>query len=109
MASTPKKRPLSNLNKCSPSPKRARNDLSLGQKISLIEESEKGPKVMQKVLSQKYGIGVATVSDILRRQDFYWEQFKHSSSQQRLRLIVSESKFGDLNEIIFKWFGTSES
>ena len=52
----------------SPSPKRARKDLNLEQKLKLIEDSEKIPKWTHKQLGEKYGIGRSTVSDIVKRK-----------------------------------------
>ncbi|KAK3101564.1 hypothetical protein FSP39_004521 [Pinctada imbricata] len=101
MASTPRKR--NNVDNAYPSPKRQRKELNLEEKITLIDDSEKVPKVTQKELSKKYGIGATTVSDIIKRKDFYREQCKNSISTKRQR-FVSGSKFGDLNETVFKWF-----
>lgn len=53
-----------------PSPKRARTDLSLEEKLSLIADSEKIPKLTLKELSEKCVIGRTTVSDILRKKSF---------------------------------------
>jgi len=53
-----------------PSPKRARKDLSLEEKLT-IADSEKIPKLTQKELSEKYGIGCTTVSDILKKKRIF--------------------------------------
>ena len=103
---TPCKRKLGAIS--TPSPKRVRKDLTLKDKINLIDESEKLPKVTQKELSVKFGIGTTTVSDILKRKEFYRKQFKEDASSKRQRFI-SESKFGDLNETVFKWFQQARS
>ena len=103
---TPSKRKLGAIS--TPSPKRVRKDLTLKDKINLIDESEKLPKVTQKELSVKFGIGTTTVSDILKRKEFYRKQFKEDASSKRQRFI-SESKFGDLNETVFKWFQQARS
>lgn len=55
-----------------PSPKRARKDLSLEEKLTLIADSKKIPKLTQKELSEKYGIGRTTVSDILKKKGFFY-------------------------------------
>ena len=91
---TPCKRKLGTTS--TPSRKRVRKDLTLKDKINLIDKSEKLPKVTQKELSVKFGIGTTTVSDILKRKEFYRKQFKEDASSKRQRFI-SRSKFGDLS------------
>ena len=97
---TPSKCPNDSPN---PSPKRQRKELTLNEKVDLIEHSEKTPKITQKDLGVKFGIGKTTVSDILKRKEFYREQFKISGSGKRQRFIIG-SKYGNLNEAVFKWF-----
>jgi predicted transcriptional regulator len=41
----------------------------------LIADSEKIPKLTQKELSEKYGIGRTTVSDILKKKDFFTHHY----------------------------------
>ena len=104
MALTPKcKKRLLDAGSPSPSPKRARVDLNLQQKLNLKADSEKVPKLTQKELGEKYGISRATVSDILKRKDFYKTQFTDNMESSKKRFSVS-SKFSDLNELLFKWF-----
>jgi len=84
MASTPKKRHLDHLAD-RPSPKWARKELTLDQKLKLIADSERIPKFTQKELSEKYGIGRTTVSDVLRRKAFYREQYEANTSTTKIR------------------------
>jgi DNA-binding GntR family transcriptional regulator len=49
--------------------------LTLQDKINLIKESESFPKPSQKSLSEKFGVGKTTVSDILKRKSEYFYQF----------------------------------
>ena len=53
-----------------PSPKKARKDLSLEEKLTLIADLEKTSKLTEKEPSEKYGIGRTTVSDILKKKIF---------------------------------------
>jgi hypothetical protein len=46
-------------------------ELTLQDKINLIKESEHFPKSSQKSLSEKFGIGKTTVSDIVKRKSEY--------------------------------------
>ena len=50
-------------------------ELTLQDKINLIKESESFPKPSQKSLSEKFGVGKTTVSDILKRKSEYFYQF----------------------------------
>lgn len=48
-----------------PSPKRARKDLNLEEKLKLIADSAKVSKIMQNELSEKYGIGCTFLQQCL--------------------------------------------
>jgi len=101
---TPKrKRHLFEDDKSTPSPNRARKELRLDSKLDLITDSEKIPKISQKDLSLKYGIGKATVCDILKRKDEYRRQSEENIGSKRI-WHVSTGKFSDLNELLFRWF-----
>ena len=54
-----------------PQAKRRRIELSLKTKIDLIRAAELVPKLNQKQLAEKFGIGISTVSDILKRKEEY--------------------------------------
>ena len=101
---TPKrKRRLFENDKSTLSPKRACKELRLDSKLDLITDSEKIPKISQKNLSLKYGIGKVTVCDILKRKDEYQRQSEENIGSKRIR-HVSTGKFSDLNELLFHWF-----
>ena len=51
-----------------PQAKRRRIELSLETKIDLIRAAESVPKLNQKQLAEKFGIGTSTVSDILQKK-----------------------------------------
>lgn len=86
-----------------PSPKRARKELSIEDKMNLIHESEKIPKISQKDLSLKFGIGKSTVCDILKRKDEYRQQYEENFGSKRKR-HVNTGKYSDLNELLYRWF-----
>lgn len=98
---TPKKRPLLDFN--TPSPKRARKEMKLVDKINLIKESETVPKPTQAELSKKYGIGKSTVCDILKNKEKYKTEWEQNSSKSKVRIGYS-CKYGDVNDLTFKWF-----
>ncbi|CAC5403927.1 unnamed protein product [Mytilus coruscus] len=103
METPQKKRKLDQNEKPSPSPKRARKELSIENKMNLIKDYGSVPKISQKDLSLKYGIGKATVCNILKRKDTYRAQYEENIESKRKR-HASLSKFSDLNELLFRWF-----
>ena len=52
-----------------PQAKRRRIELYLKTKIDLIRDAELVPKLNQKQLAEKFGIGISAVSDILNKKD----------------------------------------
>ena len=54
-----------------PQAKRRRIELSLKTKIDLLRSAESVPKLNQKHLTEKFGIGTSTVSDILKKKEEY--------------------------------------
>jgi hypothetical protein len=93
---TPKrKRHLFENDKSTPAPKRARKELCLDSKLDLITDSEKIPQISQKVLSLKYGIGKATVCDILKRKDEYRRQSKENIGSKRIWHVSTGKSIGD--------------
>ena len=86
-----------------PGAKRPRVELPLLKKIELIKQAETLPKPSLKTLGERFGIGKTTVSDILKRKLVYKEEYERNSSGAKYR-VVSTSKYGDLNELVWKWF-----
>lgn len=87
----------------SPSAKRRRMELSLKQKIDLIQDAEKDPKLSKVELSKQYGIGRSTVIDILKKKDSYKEQYELNISGKRKRVEVN-SKYSEINNLLHEWF-----
>ena len=63
-----------------PPRKRVRRELDLKQKVDMIKDARVKPKPTQKFLSDKYGVGTSTVSDILKKADTYIEQYENNAS-----------------------------
>lgn len=64
-----------------PPAKRRRTELSLKGKIDLIKDANlSSPKITQKELGKKYGIGASTVSDILKRKQVYLDEFEKNAN-----------------------------
>ena len=73
----------------------------LEEKLTLIADSEKIPKLTQKELSEKYGIGRTTVSDILKKKDFFTHHYTDNYAGNKKRFTFS-SKYAELNDLLFK-------
>ena len=86
-----------------PGAKRPRVELPLLKKIELIKQAETLLKPSLKTLGEKFGIGKTTVSDILKRKSAHNEEYERNSSGAKCR-VVSTSKYGNLNELVWKWF-----
>ena len=86
-----------------PTPKRRRVELSLVDKIKLIKDSESLPKPTLKTLSEKFGVGKSTVSDILKRSESYKEDYEKNGDGKKCR-VNSNAKYGRLNELVWQWF-----
>ncbi|XP_069110032.1 tigger transposable element-derived protein 6-like [Argopecten irradians] len=84
-----------------PPTKRRRLELSLDDKI--ITESQTLPKPTHKQLSEKYGIGKSTVSDILKRKDVYMKNIEENSNGNMFRFSAT-TKYEQLNELMWDWF-----
>lgn len=76
--------------------------------ITLYKATHQVPKLTQSELSKKYGIGTTTVSDILKRREFYRTQFRGMGGKKRKR-FNSGWKYSSLNDALFKWFEQARS
>ena len=76
-----------------PPSKRRRVELTLQDKIN---ESESFPKSSQKSLSEKFGVGKTTVSDILKRKSEYLANFESNENVQKFR-FGNKSMHDNLN------------
>jgi predicted XRE-type DNA-binding protein len=77
-----------------PLSKRRRVELTFQNKINLIKESESFPKPSQKSLSEKFGVGKTTVSNILRRKSKYlanlraMKMFRNSDLEIKVSMTI---------------------
>ncbi|XP_052706690.1 tigger transposable element-derived protein 4-like [Crassostrea angulata] len=88
--------------------KRQRVELSLSDKIKLIKEHEAQPKISQRDLGEKFRVGRSTVGDILKKKEFYIEQYEQKASTSKSRFNNS-CKFFDINDVVYKWFCTARA
>ena len=88
--------------------KRLHKELSLEEKIKLIESCEQRPKPTQQQLGDQFGIGRSTVSDILRKKDSYKAQWEENQSSKRQRLNKS-TRLDSLNKLVFDFFCKARS
>lgn len=83
--------------------KKTRMELPLEKKIELIREYQQSPKPRQKIFAVKYGLGRSTVSDILKKSDFYMRQFEENADLNKRRFHNS-CKFEQLNRFMWNWY-----
>lgn len=88
--------------------KRKHVELTVDQRLNLIRHSQTTPKPTLKQLSEQFGIGLSTVSDILSKKNDYIAQLAQAPSCSRQRL-VKKSEFGLLNDALYEWFGKARS
>lgn len=55
-----------------------RHELTLAEKVQLIDDSEK--KISYRVLTDKYKISIGSVSNIIKRKAEYMESFEQNDS-----------------------------
>ena len=84
--------------------KRRRVELTLQDKINLIKESESFPKPSQKSLSEKFGVGKTTVSDILKRKSEYLANFESNENVQKFRFGNKSKGHDNLKDLMWDWF-----
>ena len=88
-------------------PKRQRIILTLEKKIELISESETG-LCTQSDLAVKYSIGRSSVADILKKREFYKDQYSRNANF-KTQTFGKSSKFADLNDLLHDWFKQARS
>ena len=86
-----------------PEAKRMRIELSLKTKIDLIRAVESVPKLNQKQLAEKFGIGTSTVSDIFKKKEEYCVEYEKNASSGKMRCKTA-CYIDELNEVTWKWF-----
>jgi hypothetical protein len=83
--------------------KRARIELTLDDKVKLIKDAQSVPKLTQKEISLKYGLGKSTVSDVLKKKEVYLREFESNANSKKKR-FNNACKFDRLNDLVFQWF-----
>ncbi|XP_071108478.1 tigger transposable element-derived protein 4-like [Haliotis cracherodii] len=88
-------------------PTKARNDLSLANKVRLIRESESTGK-SQRQLAAEFSISLGSVNNILRRKREYVEAYENSDcptppAKLPRRIFPKKPDFDVLNALVVKW------
>lgn len=87
------------------SAKRARKVLSMKEKMELINEYSKR-KVPFKMLSEKYGVGIQTVSDLIKNKDRILKFCSETDSMLGLkhRYTLKTSENPKVDFATYEWF-----
>ena len=83
--------------------KRRRVELSLDDKVKIINKYETLPKPTLQSLSDSFGIGKSTVSNIIKKRDTYKSQYENNANGSKRR-FNNACKFDRLNELVWQWF-----
>ena len=87
-----------------PQAKRRRIELSLKTKIDLIRAAESVPKLNQNQLTENFGIGTSTVSDILKKKkEEYCGEYEKNAISGKMRCKTA-CQYDELNELTWRWF-----
>ena len=68
--------------------KRRRVELSLDDKVKIINKYETLPKPTLQSLSDSFGIGKSTVSNIIKKRDTYKSQYENNANGRFSRLFL---------------------
>ena len=78
-----------------------RHELTLAEKVQLIDDSEK--KTSYRVLADKYKISIGSVSNIIKRKAEYMESFEQNDSSTKKRNLRSENS-QRVDQLVYEWF-----
>ena len=84
--------------------KRAHVSLTIEQKVEILDLIEK--KTSYKLLSEKYGIGISTISDI-KKKGGELKSYKRKLTEMECKRPAKTMKLGrdnELEEAVFLWF-----
>ena len=84
-----------------PQAKRRRIEVFLKTKIDLIRAAKSVPKLNQKKLTEKFGFGTSTVSDILEKKEEYCVEYETNASSGKMRCKTA-CKYDSVNELTWR-------
>jgi hypothetical protein len=85
-----------------------RHELTLQQKVSLINDNSDGNGLSIRTLAEKYVISKSSVASILIRRVEYQHDYKTNSKKDSKRKLRDESD-KHMDEIVFEWFMTQRT
>jgi hypothetical protein len=81
----------------------SRHDLTLQQKIELINDNRNGNGLSQRALAVKYNISLGSVSNVLKRKAEYLDDYGANQNQNVKRKIIDVNS-RELDEKVYEWF-----
>lgn len=84
-------------------PPKERVNLSLSEKIAIIDEYEHGPVRSHRKLAEKYNVSKSTVAEMLRNKAVLQNAFMINANTKRKR-FNSASRYADINALVWSWF-----
>ncbi|CAF5043856.1 unnamed protein product, partial [Rotaria sp. Silwood1] len=80
-----------------------RHDLTLQQKIELINDNRNGNGLSQRELAGKYNISLGSVSNVLKRKAEYLNDYETNQNQNVKRKLMDVNS-QKLDEEVYEWF-----
>ena len=87
--------------------KERRKELSLAEKVNVINEYEQTGK-SQRLLAEKFGVGKTQIQQTIKRKAEYMTAFEDNTASSRKRLCTRLSS-DELEATVWSWFKTARS
>ena len=84
-------------------PPKERVNLSLSEKITIIDEYENGPIKSQRKIADKYNVSKSTVAEMLRNKVVLKNAYMLNANTKRKR-FNSQSRYADINALVWTWY-----
>lgn len=82
---------------------------TLQERLKIIEEVEKNPSEKRVNVAKRLGIAASTLNSIYRKKNEIREQIRRCGKSSITRKTSKESKFSELEKILFTWYQQSRA
>ena len=83
-----------------------RKHLTLKQKIKVIQEAKKNPKLGVRDLCQRFNCGKTQIATVLKEKEQLLALYESNASDKscKVSLRTRKSDFSEVNEVLYKWY-----
>ena len=83
-----------------------RKHLTLKQKIEVIQEAKKNPKLGVRGLCQRFNCGKTQIATVLKEKEQLLALYESNASDKscKVSLRTRKSDFSEVNEVLYKWY-----